>query len=390
CNINSFGTAVTSSALGGDLGAFYTPYILDPQSPTSQLLVGTCRVWRGPGAGAANYTQLSFNFETGSATAGCTGTETNLVRAIAAGGPKDASGLSSVVYATTEGSGPLQATAPAGGRVFRTLNAAGPPSTWADVTQNINPNQYTISSVAVDSSDATGQTAYVAIMGFGGAHVFKTTNGGSQWTDFSGLGTGALPDAPANTLVIDSTAANVYVGTDVGVFTSPTGAANWSEVGPAASSGISGYLPNVPVTKLRLFNFGGQKILRASTYGRGIWQYNLIVTPDYTIGISNSPQTVFPGQNASFAGVLSGINNYASAVNLTCTAGFTAPPSTCTPNPSSLTPLATGAGFSVTTANGSFGDFTFNVHGVGTDTNTITHDQSVTLHVVDFSLGAPS
>ena len=37
---------VASGQVGGDDGAFYFPYILDPQA-TTRLIVGTCRVWRG-------------------------------------------------------------------------------------------------------------------------------------------------------------------------------------------------------------------------------------------------------------------------------------------------------------------------------------------------------
>jgi hypothetical protein len=46
CLNGLFNFVVTSNSVGGDDGAFYFPYILDPQSATS-LLVGTCRVWRG-------------------------------------------------------------------------------------------------------------------------------------------------------------------------------------------------------------------------------------------------------------------------------------------------------------------------------------------------------
>ena len=78
----------------------------------------------------------------------------------------------------------------------------------------------------------------------------------------------------------------------MGVFASPTSAANWMEVGPNGAAGTTGFLPNVPVTALRLFNSGGRKLLRASTYGRGVWQYNLVTTPDFTIDVQNSPLTV--------------------------------------------------------------------------------------------------
>src|SRR5439155_1790786 len=128
----SRGAVVTSSQLGGDDGGFYFPYILDPQAD-HELLVGTCRVWRGgPSTSAGTYTALSNNFEVGGSSI-CTGGEVNQVRALAAGGPKDSSGFSNVIYAGTDGLGPLDSSGsglPPGGRVFVTTNAAGGPGTF--------------------------------------------------------------------------------------------------------------------------------------------------------------------------------------------------------------------------------------------------------------------
>jgi hypothetical protein len=41
--------------------------------------------------------------------------------------------------------------------------------------------------VALDSSDSTGATAYVTVMGFTGGtgHVWKTTSFGTSWTDYT-------------------------------------------------------------------------------------------------------------------------------------------------------------------------------------------------------------
>jgi large repetitive protein len=376
CNLTGFSDVVTALQVGGDVGAFYTPYILDPQSAASELIVGTCRVWRGTGGGSG-FSALSQNFDTGS-SATCTRSETNFVRGLAAGGPTDTSGFSKVIYATTEGTGP---TGFAGGRVFGTTNAGV--QQLADITSNLNnSSHYTISGVAIDTSDATGQTAYATVMGFGTPHVWKTTNAGASWTDFSG----SLPDAPANTIVVDAGSATVYVGTDVGVFGSPTSAANWTEVGPITGAG---FLPSVPVTKLRILNSGAQKLLRASTYGRGIWEFALIAGPDYQIAVSNTPQTIFAAQTATFNGTLTSFNGYNSAVALSCAMGITNPPGSCVSSPGTVTPASGGASFSLA-AGGAAGDYLFNIHGIGSDASTITHDASVTLHIIDFALTAPS
>ena len=317
CNDSGFSEVVSSANLGGDQGAFYTPYMLDPQN-TSEMLVGTCRVWRVSTSGTAPL-ELSNDFDT-LGTGVCTGDEINLVDRLAAGGPKDTNNNSTVVYAVTNGYGPLSGLP--GGEVWVTTNAGV--TLMANVTQNVNPNGYAISSVAMDKSDATGTTAYVGIMGFSTPgfptpHVWKTANAGASWTDWTGTG---LPDAPVNALLVDSsvTPAQIYAGTDVGVFVSSTTAASWTEVGPAPGPGVSGFLPDAPVTALQMFHpDAGTKTLVASTYGRGIWNYALVTSADYTNVISNSPQTVFPAQTATFNGTLTAKSGYASPVNLSCT-----------------------------------------------------------------------
>ena len=119
-------------------------------------------------------------------------------------------------------------------------------------------------------------------MGFLVSHVWKTANAGSSWTDF----TQNLPDAPANACWSIPRRTTVYAATDVGVFVSGTANPEWIEVGPAPEAG---YLPNVAVTALRMFDSGGTKKLRASTYGRGMWEFTLTQGPDLSIR--------FPGQH---------------------------------------------------------------------------------------------
>jgi hypothetical protein len=380
CHTQDFagGLVISSYDLQGDDGAFYFPFLLDPQH-SREMLVGTCRVWQGPAQGGA-FNLLSNNFETGTNTT-CLGSEVNTVTGIAAGGAKTSGGFSKVVYATTSGRGPLTTVvgAPAGGRVFTTTDSST--TSMSDVTGSINPIHYPISAVAIDPSDATGQTAYVTVQGFGTPHVFKTSNAGMSWTDFTGTG---LPDAPVNAVLVDGTAGMVYVGSDVGVFGSSTASAVWTEVGPGSGSGS---LPNAAVFDLKLFRGGGQVLLRAATQGRGVWQ--ITVASGFQIAVSNSPITIYPTQNATFNGTLTALGGYSSSVALSCTAGATAPPATCTPSPASVTPTSSGATFQVT-ATDAVGDYTFNIHGAGSDSHHITQDQSVTLSVVDFSMSTPN
>jgi hypothetical protein len=382
---------VSSATVGGDTGAYYPPYILDPLN-VGEVMVGTCRMWRGSSAGGA-YTVLSHSFETGGDGI-CTGGEINLVRSLAAGVLDTNTGLSKVIYAGTDGYGPLIPTTPPGGHVWVSTNVAAGPSTWVDQTGAINPNNFPISGIAMDRSDTQGLTAYVTVMGFSTAsfptsHVWQTTNGGFSWTDF----TANLPDAPANAVVVDPAVAGfagrVYVATDVGVFWSLTASAYWTELGPPPNSGQTGYLPNVAVTALGIFTRSdSSKLLRASTYGRGVWEFPL--TPDFSLSISNTPITIFAGQAPpAFNGTIMALGGYNYQVNLTCT-----PASTCAVQPTFVNPPGPpplGTALTATVDPGNVpGDYSFDLHGAGTDPDQITNDATFTLKVIDFNLTAPS
>jgi hypothetical protein len=320
CNDNSYGLLADSSTVGGDHGPFYTPYILDPQSPDGDLYIGTCRVWRLPSTGTA--VQLSNDFDDGLNDV-CQGQNSNinLVRGLAAGGPTDTNGFSKVVYATTEGLGPLfnEGT---GGEVWVTTNAATTLMSNVTPPSNININ-YTVSSVAIDNTDATGKTAYVGIMGFNTSHVWKTTDAGgtglaADWTDWSGTGANALPDSPVNALLVDSQAGQIYAGTDVGIFVSSTTSPSWTEVGPAPGGG-SGYLPNVAVSAIRLFNSGGVKELVVSTYGRGIWEYALATAPSFTLAAAPSTLSIAEGSNGTSTITVTPSGGFSGSVSLAVT-----------------------------------------------------------------------
>jgi len=188
---------------------------------------------------------------------------------------------------------------------------------------------------------------------------------------------------------VDTATSTIYVGTDVGVFASSTASPNWTEVGPAPESGQAGYLPNTAVTALRMFNSSGTKKLRASTFGRGIWEFTLVAGPDFEFAIDDSSLTTFVGQNPTFIVTLQAQDGYNNTVNLSCIRRVTSPPPTCSIVPSSLTLGNSGATFSVS-AGGPVGDYLFNAHGIGSDANKIAHDFALTLHVVDFNLIAPA
>jgi len=113
----------------------------------------------------------------------------------------------------------------------------------------------------------------VVMSGFGIAHVWRGAVAGSgassTWTNISGTGAGALPDIPVNALVIDPTPPynTYYIATDVAVFRTTNAGTSWTQ--------FSQGLPNCAVFDLRLHN--PTRLLRAGTHGRGLWERRLDV-----------------------------------------------------------------------------------------------------------------
>lgn len=387
------GLIVSNATLGGDMGPLFTPFIFDfdinQQKACSQgqcLVVGTCRIWRGLRNGSG-FVAVSDSFDTG-APGACTGNEVNQVRAIGVGGPRDmTTDFSNVIYAGTDGYGPNSSQSPTGGHLLVTTNAAEGPNSWMNQTDNINPDFFPVSAIALDPTDPTGNRAYVTIMGFGVSHLWQTTNAGVSWSDFTGSGLNALPDAPVNAIVLDATTETLYAGTDVGVFSTSTSAPSWNEVGPGAQSGQNRFLPNVAVTALGIFNAQGEKLLRAATYGRGMWEFPLATTPDFQITVVNNPLAAFTGTQGIFQITVNALNGYSGNIQFTCLSGLTAPPTTCTASGEAQLGGGTNTANLMVTVGGT--PTTYNFYLKGADQNGLSHEIALTFAVEGFSLGAP-
>ena len=366
CTDSQFATVISSETVGADDAAFYMPYMLDPQNPT-QIILGTCRVWRVPSNGKnAPSNALSQAFD-GSVT--CSESSPSLVSALAAGGPQNAQG-SSVIYAGT-----------ADGQIYVTTNATEAQTNWMRASDSVgfaNWNNYPISGLAIDPAVPAGTTAYATVMGFQTGHVFQTTDGGASWTDI----TGNLPDSPADGIVIDDSTKTVYVATDVGVFSTSLvngSSTEWTEVGPATGPGT---LPNVAVTRAAIFHPQGQPPrLRVSTYGRGIWEMPLpgSTAPDYAIAVTNPELVTSPSSSVTYNGFETLFNNYNGTVTVSCAAG----PSGSIPALCSASAISGGA-FTVTAMDSSVQDFSFRIQG---SDGTLVRQVPVTLRIVDFTLG---
>ncbi|MGC2161271.1 MAG: choice-of-anchor D domain-containing protein [Silvibacterium sp.] len=276
CGIAAFGSPVIDSADVGDDGygqIIPAPWILDPQN-SSNLILGTCRVWRGPASGGLQ-TQLSAMLD-GDNGPYCDGNAE--IRSLAASGSSsDAPGASERIYAGMAGL--YDGGATVAGHVFvQSVNAATTAQPWIDLSNNLNgfnPNGYDISSIYVDPHSAGGQTVYATVQGFGSLQMYRSTDGGSIWQNVSS----ELPSAPANSVVVDPNNANtVYVATDAGVYYTQN-INSCSQLNSNCWSPFGASLPNVPVTQLTAVNTSNGPALLAATYGRGVWQIDI---PDVT------------------------------------------------------------------------------------------------------------
>jgi hypothetical protein len=230
-------SSAQSGITASDRSLFIPPMVMDLSNPTT-LYFGTYRVYQTTnGAGAWNAISADLTGGSGKVTT------------IAV-----APNHSNTVY--------VGADAP---KVQVTTNAGmGVGATWTDITAGLPPRYVT--QIAVDPSTST--TAYVTVSGFSGfngdtqGHVFKTINGGLNWTDISGN----LPNTPVNDIVIDpDIASSLYVATDIGVFSTSNGGTTWSTM-------VTG-LPRVAVLSLKLHR--SSRTLRAATHGRSVWDLNV-------------------------------------------------------------------------------------------------------------------
>ncbi|WP_348264971.1 choice-of-anchor D domain-containing protein [Telmatobacter sp. DSM 110680] len=326
CTSGDFGSApvVNDADVAGD-GYTMTspaPFIVDPLDST-QLLIGTCRLWRGPvdGSSWTGANAISRILDGVSGLSYCSGDA--LIRTVSA---LPLSNGSEVIYAGMHGA--MDCGATLGGHIFNATyspNGSSMPA-WQDLTLNpvlndqVRFNYYglNVSSIFIDPHDATGNTVYVTIEGAEDSlHairiIYGTTDGGAHWSEL----TSNLPHSPANAVVVDPQDANtVYIATDEGVY-STRQIASCSD-GPSNCWSVFGTgLPFAPVVQLSASSPTSlPNVLVAGTYGRGIWQL-----PLWTSGSQLTTASTQPG-SVTFASQPVGTTSSAESITLTNTGGI--------------------------------------------------------------------
>ncbi len=172
--------------------------------------------------------------------------------------------------------------------VQRTTTGNTPFTKINGTTTNVLPNRYIMRFAISPTND---DSVWVAIGGFGTAHVFVTPDGGANWySKDPGPSSGGLPDVPTNAIMIDPSNSNViYVGNDLGVYVSPDGGNTWQDFN-------NGFWDGTLIMDLE--PYPGNKIL-AATHGKGAF-----ISPTYAIGVLPITLTNFTGYNAGNINVL--------------------------------------------------------------------------------------
>jgi photosystem II stability/assembly factor-like uncharacterized protein len=237
---------------------FISPFIMDPSS-SQRLWTGGSFLWRTTN-GASSWTQASAVTPGNGAVSSIAVAPSNANMALA--------GLSD-------------------GFIVRTNIALTSTSstTWASAM----PRSGYVAGLTFDPANAN--VAYAAYSTFnqnvGDNHIYKSSDAGATWTGIDGSGVTGLPDVPAHCVTVDPhNSSRLYVGTDLGVFVSIDGGANWAR----ENTGFA----NVITESLTVNTVGQTSTLFAFTHGRGAWRVTIpsLSNPD-TIGLYSAAGGAF-------------------------------------------------------------------------------------------------
>jgi photosystem II stability/assembly factor-like uncharacterized protein len=210
---------------------FITPFALDPNR-TTRLWIGGRVIWRAP------FGDQEWHVASAPLSA--------FASALAV-----QPGNSDVVVAGT-----------ASGHLVRTDRATT--ATEATPWQTAQPREGFVSSVVFDPSNPN--TVFATYAGFGGAHLWISSDAGVSW---SSLDSPTLPDVPVHSIAIDPTRPDrLYLGTDVGVLVSLDRGRSWAVENTGFANAITEHV------------MIGQGVngpaVYAFTHGRGLWRAELV------------------------------------------------------------------------------------------------------------------
>jgi len=248
---------------GAPKANFIAPFILDPNDQ-NRMLAGGLSLWQNVAVRSGT-----------SWTAIKTAVGTNRISAIAV-----AQGNSAIIWVGHND-----------GSVYRTANGTDASPTWTLVSGPIGQARI-VNRIVIDRDDAT--KVYVAFGGYNNNNLWLTTNNGTSWTDLNSPAR-VLPSVPFFGLARHPLKSGwLYVGTEVGLFTSQDGGTTWSTSndGPA----------NVEIADLA---WRDSTTLIAATHGRGMFLATASVMTATTSSVASNRTPATYGQSVTFTATVS-------------------------------------------------------------------------------------
>ncbi len=263
-----------TQASNDDRGQFVNPFAIDPNN-FENLWISGRYLWRTSDA-AFTWTRASGDMLDNGSVCG---------KPESFSAEKVAFGDSNLVVAGTDC-----------GNIYQSFVALSGTST--DGWGGTKPRGGYVSNIAFDPSNSS--KVYAVYSTLGGVHVWKSIDFGQTFVGSDGTGT-VLPNVPVTAIAVSPTNGNrIYVGTDIGVFVTTDGGANWLR----ENTGF----PNVPTDRL-VFNASGPtgEEIYAFTHGRGVFRAqissSLLVS---TTVLGSTPNASTYGQNVTLTATVSG------------------------------------------------------------------------------------
>jgi hypothetical protein len=235
---------VTPWGTATDAGCYLAPIATDPSSGGTVYVSGSQNLWQSQDG--ANNWRIIGSFSGAGRTSVAPADSNNVVVAV-------------------------------GTNVFVATDALAAAPTFTDITRDL-PSR-SVQRAAFDPNDPT--VVYAVLGGFDGfgagqqGHVFRTTVGGTAWENIS-----PAVNIPYGALELDGadTPSTIYVGNDLGVLRSVDRGLTWTVLDDI-------HFPRAPVTDLVLAR--DARILRAATYGRGVFEFTTAQGPVIAVNLQD-------------------------------------------------------------------------------------------------------
>jgi photosystem II stability/assembly factor-like uncharacterized protein len=166
------------------------------------------------------------------------------------------------------------------GKLFKSTDGG---NTWSDKRLDLAgiPDRYITHVITARADNISNEDeVFITLSGYGSGHVYKSSDGGNNWSDISGN----LPDIPVNDIVVrytGPTSEEYIVATDNGVLISTDYGTSWKN--------LADNLPYVVCMDLNYNPFTNK--LRVASFGRSIWEAELpgeIFIRDYEVSPSTT------------------------------------------------------------------------------------------------------